>query len=310
MEQRHKDIIKKNYDALVKHMNVHGVLMHLRGVKVLSEEMKQTIEIEKTQYAKSRKLLSVIQRRGPFAFAALRTALLKAGNNSLAKNLKENVSTDKTDYHKELEAAQPLIIDLDNKEENKSDRRCMLHIGDNFYVVANTYKDQLTIHIREFKSSDNGSLYPTKKGVTFPLERWLALELAEPYLADCFETSGGEDEELSWHLGGGVYATKTPQYPTVDIRHFWKPQSSAIRVPTKKGVVLTRRRFENLRDAIKQIREFVPELEETVPCMMQDDHQNQEGMLRCPECTPFGYDDDVHSIEPLESEHEPAWSYE
>lgn len=38
------------------------------------------------------------------------------------------------------------------------------------------------------------------------------------------------------------------------------------------------------------MHEYVPELEDIEHCILSESHQNQLGMLSCPECTPFGYD--------------------
>jgi hypothetical protein len=56
-------------------------------------------------------------------------------------------------------------------------------------------------------------------------------------LNDIFKRSlaGKEDEIYTMHLGGGVYITINPKYPTMDIRHFWKPLDSDKPVATGKG---------------------------------------------------------------------------
>jgi hypothetical protein len=41
-----------------------------------------------------------------------------------------------------------------------------------------------------------------------------------------------QNHELLIHLGGGVYVTVGEKFPTVDIRHFWKPIDSDKPVPT------------------------------------------------------------------------------
>lgn len=47
-----------------------------------------------------------------------------------------------------------------------------------------------------------------------------------------------------------------------------------------------------LRDAVEEMHDYVPELKDTEVCMLRECHQNQLGMLNCPEseCTHFGYD--------------------
>ena len=80
MEQKHRDIIRRHYQTLVKEMNTESVIRKLHDMKVLTEEMKLNIEAEQTKYSKNRKLLEIIHRRGPHAFTALRKALLRSGN--------------------------------------------------------------------------------------------------------------------------------------------------------------------------------------------------------------------------------------
>ena len=161
--------------------------------------MRQIIEAERTQYAKRRKLLEIIQRRGPLAFAALRTALIKAGNANLARHLSDNVNADTPNHQKDLEGERPLSIDLKTTESQdetrQSEQRCMLDIGDDYFVVACHHNGQLSIHIRQYENSQTGKLFPTKKGVTFPLYRWLNLESLESTFADALETHSKDGEQ-------------------------------------------------------------------------------------------------------------------
>uniref|UniRef100_A0A8W8P1B1 Transcriptional coactivator p15 (PC4) C-terminal domain-containing protein n=1 Tax=Magallana gigas TaxID=29159 RepID=A0A8W8P1B1_MAGGI len=128
--------------------------------------------------------------------------------------------------------------------------------------------------------------------------RWLKFESLLPDIQDFIDNVGREDGEVQWHIGGGVFVSLSSGYPTVDIRHFWKPDDAPEPIPTKKGVTLNRNKLARLRDALNEIHECVPELQDTELCMFSDSHQNQIGMLNCTECTPFGYDDqDNRSME-------------
>lgn len=73
-------------------------------------------------------------------------------------------------------------------------------------------------------------------------------------------------------------------------RHFWKPDDAPEPVPTRKGVTLNKYKLARLMQAIQEVRESVPELNDTELCAFSQSHQNQLGMLSCPECTPFGYE--------------------
>lgn len=76
----------------------------------------------------------------------------------------------------------------------------------------------------------------------------------------------------------------------MDIRHFWKPNDAVEPVPTRKGVTLNNQKLTRLLQVVEQVRECVPELNQTELCAFSESHQNQLGMLSCPECTPFGYE--------------------
>lgn len=60
MEQKHQDLIKANYSTLVKKMMSGSVAGHLYASNIITDEMRQKIEAEKTSYDKNRKLLNII----------------------------------------------------------------------------------------------------------------------------------------------------------------------------------------------------------------------------------------------------------
>ncbi|KAK3108066.1 hypothetical protein FSP39_000533 [Pinctada imbricata] len=294
MEQNHQEVIRKNYDTLLKKMNLNKVVKNLHDMRILTSEMKEKIDNEKSIFAKGKIMIDNIIHRGPHAFMAFRMALMKAGDYHLAKILlEESKSTKGEGTEKQLD--RDLVIDLDNdsdqtaeqSKESLNQQRCMINLGDNIYLVVKTYNGDLTIHIRQFEETLDGKLFPTKKGVIFPLHRWVLFLSYEENITKCLKSHSDLEEEQSWHLGGGVFAKIHPDYPNVNIRHFWKPENSAGPVPTKKGVILNRFRYNNLLEGMKKIQEVVPELMNIEPCPYSDDHQNQQGMLDCKECTPF-----------------------
>lgn len=159
------------------------------------------------------------------------------------------------------------------------------------------FKGTIYIHIRHLVES-HGRLIATKKGVTFPLARWMKFESLLPDIQNYIDNTGKMDEEVQWHVGGGVFVSLSPGYSTVDIRRYWKPDNVQEPIPTKKGVTLNKHKLSRLIDALEEMHESVQELNATEPCVLSESHQNQLGMLSCPECTPFGYDaQDNMSIE-------------
>ena len=303
MEPKHQDIIKANYTTLVKKMIPSSVIGHLFVSKNITDEMKQQIEAEKTSYDRNRKLLSIILRRGPKAFRGLRMALMKSNQTELSKLLADSDDT-MSEYQKKLAMARSLIVSTAEKrkvnvepqrgsverQESQNQERCRISLDDfnDIFLTAVPFKGEINIHIRHFTNA-NGHFFATKKGMTFPLSRWLMFESILPDIEENLQSSG-TTEEMKWHIGGGVYVSITPGYATVDIRHFWKPEDAPEPVPTRKGVTLNKHKLTRLLQAIQEVRECVPELNDAELCAFSESHQNQLGMLSCPECTPFGYE--------------------
>ena len=301
MEQKHQDLIKENYSTLVRKMRTSTVGRHLYDSNIITDEMRQQIETEKTNYDQNRKLLSIILLRGPNAFRGLRMALMKAGQTDLSKLLTDSEDT-MSDYEKKLTMARSLVAKTVKKQyvpnkpksepvarQMSQDERCRISLDDfnELFLTAVSFKDKINIHIRHFTEANN-DLIPTKKGVTFPLSRWLMFESILSDIQNHLENRTNE-EEMKWHIGGGVYVSITPGYNTVDIRHFWKPDDALELIPTRKGVTLNKHKLTRLLQAIEEMQQCVPELNDTELCAFSESHQNQLGMLNCPECTPFGY---------------------
>ncbi|XP_061191758.1 uncharacterized protein LOC133200003 [Saccostrea echinata] len=308
MEQKHKDIIKANYSTLVKNMMSTHVVGHLFASGIITDEMRQQIEAEKTSYDRNRKLISIILRRGKRAFTGLKVALMKADQNELSKVLIGEDST-MTEYEKKLATARSLVVNMTekpnlskesknklNKRQQLQEPRCRFNLDDfnDLFLTVTPFKGNINIHIRHFTVS-NGRFFPTKKGVTFPLARWLKFESLLPEIASYLQNTN-RDGEMKWHIGGGVYVSLNPIYSTVDIRHFWKPVDAQEPIPTKKGVTLNTHKLIKLLEVVDEMKEYVPELNDVELCMLSDSHQNQLGMLSCPECTPFGFESQVDNV--------------
>ena len=283
-------------------MTTSSVAGQLFASNIITDEMRQQIEAEKTSYDRNRKLLSIILRRGPKAFRGFRMALMKANQTDLSKLLSAGEDT-LSDYEKKLAMARSLVVNTVEKRfvENKpnisdpvarqmsQEERCRISLDDfnELFLTVVSFKDRINIHIRHFAAANNG-LIPTKKGVTFSLSRWLMFESILPDIQNYLENRS--NEEMKWHIGGGVYVSITPGYTTVDIRHFWKPDDALEPVPTRKGVTLNKHKLVRLLEAVNEVHECVHELNDTELCAFSESHQNQLGMLNCPECTPFGYE--------------------
>lgn len=292
MEQKHQDIIKRNYLVLVKKLTATWVAERLFEDGIITEEMKENIITQKTGFEQSRKLISFILRRGSKAFMGFRKALLKSGHHDLSRLLlKDDDKSTLTDYEKTLAAARSLVIDIKsgtNTPKHGSETRCKFALDDknDVFLTASVYNGNVNIHLRHF-IEQNGQSIPTKRGVVFNLGRWVRFESLIEEIGEFLETYWKQSAEIQWHVGGGVFVSLTPKYSTVDIRHYWVPPGADKPLHTKKGVCLDRFKFNRLKASLSELHDRVPELSDVDLCMFSESHKNQEGMLSCPECTPF-----------------------
>lgn len=212
--------------------------------------MEETILAQKTGFGKSRKLLEMIPRRGSFAFATFCTALDKAGQNYLARQLLE----------------QPSDNEFNSKQQKTCDKYeelCCLHIGDDFYVSGCQKEGQVQLHIGQYqKYKPNGKIYPTKRGVVLSPSEWLILESYVASVDTVLQIQHTLDTDCKWYISNDIFITQSPKYPTVDIRRFWKPKENGKFAPTKNGVALTFAMWNRLKDVMMIIRSFIPQLDD------------------------------------------------
>lgn len=271
-----KRALEKAEYVLMTEMDPVPIIPYLRGEKIISEEDEERLSRYKSKARLAKDLFKVLFESKRLSLHGFRMALIKTGQSKLLKYLTEsNENDDDADIMKSFEG------------------RCMLHLDGDCYVVANDFKDNVLIHIRNYFTTGSKK-YPTKQGVCLTLSRWLVLTTKKDHINDIFQKGLAGDlkrEELI-HLGGGVYVTLNPKYPTVDIRHFWKPENTNKPVATKRGVALNNVKWLRLCYAMDLMADFVPELNDGVICELT--HNNEMGMLECKECTPFP---DIHNSE-------------
>ena len=65
MEQYKQHFIKTNYSTLVKEMKAIPVAGYIINEHILTDELQQQIQFEKTTYSRKRKILNLILRTGP-----------------------------------------------------------------------------------------------------------------------------------------------------------------------------------------------------------------------------------------------------
>lgn len=143
----------------MKAIPVAGYLMKDHNI---TDEMQQQLQFEKTTFARNRKLLSIILRRGPKGFNELKRALLKASQNNLAKLLK-NEDSELSEYEKKLSFPRSFLVNTAEKRQKNTDSnishvqpqqsqeiRCKINLDyfSKLYLTALPYKDEIMIHMR------------------------------------------------------------------------------------------------------------------------------------------------------------------
>jgi hypothetical protein len=89
-----------------------------------------------------------------------------------------------------------------SKEVLMENARCNIELGNNRFVQATEWKDEIRIDVREWEIKD-GKQIPTKKGISLPLHRWKMLVDSLEFLDQALN----EKREYATHLGRNVYAS-------------------------------------------------------------------------------------------------------
>ena len=125
-----------------------------------------------------------------------------------------------------------------------------------------------------------------KKGVSLTLSKWKLLAMSVEDIDLCLK----ENKPYQGHLGGNMFVNVSKEFPMrVDIRQYFFPSGESVPKPTRRGISLFITEWRDLISCSKDLESKVPELEDLQPCYMQEDHQNQEGMLKCKECNPSAF---------------------
>ena len=164
--------------------------------------------------------------------------------------------------------------------------------GDEARIQALYFNGQPLIDIRRWAYNYRNELVPTKKGISLPLVRWVQLlEQAEfiDGLMEKIKSGATVDEKLP--IGGPVILKMCSPFWTVHIREYYKDVKTGDVRPTRSGIILKHSEWKVLLDQVNEIQRQMPEIEKTEPCYLRLDHSNQEGMLSCPECSPWTFDD-------------------
>lgn len=96
-----------------------------------------------------------------------------------------------------------------------------------------------------------------------------------------------EEEVDEYHIGNSVWVRVQASKAYVDMREFYfktDEEGKELKLPSPKGITLFRDEFDNLLQALQDVTNIWRGLKEMTPCSLT--HQNQEGFLLCPHCSP------------------------
>ncbi|XP_069109811.1 uncharacterized protein [Argopecten irradians] len=165
---------------------------------------------------------------------------------------------------------------------------CKLHIGKEVYVVANMFRGETLIHIRTYGKREDGTTFPTKKGIALNPTRWKRLvDRCSGTIDDTIEkVKKGELVDIKLHLGGNLYVSINSGYGCVNIRRWYMPKDEdGGLVPTRQGIALNFEQWDKLKDCMLLLPDFIgDELDDVRLC--EDTHHNQMEMIECFDCNP------------------------
>jgi len=138
----------------------------------------------------------------------------------------------------------------------------------------------------DLRHLDNNERF-TRAGVWLGCENWW--QLVNGGAAD-LENAKALSLKTEVHLKGPVYGSFNPLMSGVDIRRYFYPvhKEGASKKATKKGVYFSPESWKEFNTLFFEINQLMG-MDNFTPCHLQDDHLNQIGMLRCPDCNPASY---------------------
>ena len=86
------------------------------------------------------------------------------------------------------------------------------------------------------------------------------------------------------HIGGPLFACFNTDYFAVNFRNFCFVNGKTESVPTKYGIALRIREWEELKNCVSELLAARPHLLDAPLCSEQEDHMNQMMFFNCREC--------------------------
>jgi hypothetical protein len=125
-------------------------------------------------------------------------------------------------------------------EDSRDEPLLHENIEREMYLSVLEDHDETKVHLRVYGKSDDGSQYPTRKGIALDLEKWKKItEVTEDIDHEIKKHDAEIHVSYRKHLGENVYVTIESEYSLVNIRKWWMPPNEKKIVPTRKGAALT-----------------------------------------------------------------------
>ena len=169
------------------------------------------------------------------------------------------------------------LTDIPTREDIQS--RYFQHIGKEVHLFDSVFNGVTYVHVRKLVDKK----IPTKDGITLNLQRCNELFMSLPHL-DIAVNMMELNQQTFYrrHLGGNWHVTVQSGFKCVDIRKFWLPENATEMCATRKGIALTFEQYKELKNGLRTIDSFIPELRDVVPCYSIPNHDLQA----CAECSP------------------------
>ena len=155
------------------------------------------------------------------------------------------------------QAAQTQTEDLLQAAMQMSGVDDKILLGGHRYIKLTEWNGFKRVDIRFWRDDT----IPTKEGVSLQLTQWKDLCDMTGVIDDLM-TRVIDQEPVDWryHLGEDTYVTIKAPYTCVNIRRFWIPNGEWTLKPTKKGVSLNWKEWQELKKTIPVFEAKEPEL--------------------------------------------------
>src|SRR6218665_4166133 len=119
-------------------------------------------------------------------------------------------------------------------------------IGNNRYLTASMFREEIMVHIREYKT-DNEQTFPTKKGISFTKGRWAKFRgQIDEIDRKVALLKANQHVDYAHHIGTKYYVTVTTGVKGVNFRPYFRPQNIDKERPTRGGIALRLEEWKTL----------------------------------------------------------------